>query len=401
MAELQTYGGNIFALQAAIGAYANEAYTNARKLSGSGIIGPNPEIDVSTETFIGQMRWLKPLNPTINIASLTDSANGVGTNYGSDFSTYIKTVRTHGATQVNLASVVTRQDGLAKIGQDFGETRGQDEHDAILATLKGVAIAEALNGASSAGGGAGLGGQTFDNDPTDKKYGFYVDLGASKLIIDATTTEQGAQRAQGFLNALGMAWKDYEPEYAYLVTSPEILASIRSANLVDQTQISDGNIMFETIFNGKFRLIQTRASQSMSAAEIAKINLGVGVDIIGAKTSFIVLPGAIAMEPLAVPTPTEIDRDAAAYAGGGSTDIWFRWGYVAHPAGYDWVGLTTVFPGDAQYKEVKSPTINGGAPVALTDAALTVGAVIDATVGVWDRKTTSALTLGILPVFHS
>jgi hypothetical protein len=401
MTALQTFGGNSFALQAALGAYADEAYTNARKLSSTGIVGPNPDINTDTETFIGQVRWFKPLNPTINIASLTDSAKGTGTNYSSDFSTYVKSVRTHGATQINLASVVTRQDGLAKIGRDFAETRGGDEHNAVLATLKGVATAEALHGAGSAGGGAGLGGQTFDNDPTDKKFGFYVDLGANKLIADASVTEQGAQRAQGFLNALGMAWKDYEPEYAYLVTSPEILASLRSANLVDQVQITDGNIMFETIFNGKFRLIQTRASQGFSVAQLAKLNLGAGADIIGTKTSFIVLPGAIAMEPLSIPTPTEIFRDGGAYNGGGATDIWYRWGYVAHPAGYNWNGRTTVFPSDAEFQQVVTPSLNGGDPIDLIDSALVAGATIDGAVGVWQRKATSALTLGILPVFHS
>lgn len=398
-AAINTFGGDTYALQAAIGAYADEAYSNARKLSGTGIVGSNPDINTSTETFIGQVRWFKPLNPTINIASLTDSANGTGTTFESDFSTYIKTLRTHGATNINMASVVTRQDGLAKIGRDFAETRGQDEHNAILSVLKGVAMSEALNGAATGSGTAGLGGQTFDNDPTLKTHGFYIDLGASKLIVDATTTIQGAQRAQGFLDALGKAWKDYEPEYAYLITSPEIMASLRAANLVDQTKITDGNLMFDTIFNGKLRLIQTRASQGFSTAEITKLNLGAGVDLVGAKTSFIVLPGAIAMEPLSVPVPAEIFRDGRAYKGGGSTDVWYRWGFVAHPAGYDWNGVTTVFPSDQQFKNV---ILADGSSLPLTDAGIAdTGAAVDALTGTWVRKTDSALSLGILPVFHS
>jgi hypothetical protein len=148
MAQIYTQaalpGNNTYALQAAIGAYSDEAYTNAKKLSGTGIVGPNPNIDTSTETFIGQVRWFKPINPTINVASLTTSTAGVATNYTSDFSTYVKTVRTHGANQVNMQQVITQVDGLAKIGRDFGETRSQDEHHAILAVLKGVATSEAL-----------------------------------------------------------------------------------------------------------------------------------------------------------------------------------------------------------------------------------------------------------------
>jgi hypothetical protein len=384
-------GSNTYALQAALGAYSDEAYTNAKKLSGTGIVGSNPGIDTSTETFIGQVRWYKPLNPAINVASLTDSSAGTGTSYQSDFSTYVKTVRTHGATQVNLQQVVTQQDGLAKISRDFGETRAQDEHNAILAVLKGVAIAEALNGCATGSGATGLGGQTFTNDPADKKYGFYVDLGTATPVIAASVSAQGAARAEGFLQAIGMAYKDYEPDYAYLVVSPEVLASLRSANLVDQDGVQEANVMFQTIFGGKFRLIQTRAAQGFTNAQLTKLNTGAGVDIVGTKTSFIVLPGSVAMESLAVPTPVEIFRDARAYKGGGSTDIWYRWGYVAHPAGYDWAGLTTVFPDDAAFMN----SVTGGTPEVLTGATIGV-----TTTGTWLRKASSALSLGILPIFH-
>lgn len=386
-------GATEFVLQEALGAYSDEAYTNARKLSGTGLVSGNPQIQKDTETFIGQLRWFKPLNPVINVASLTDSTNGTTTSYSSDYLTYIKSVRTHGATKVNMQQVVTQQDGLAKIGRDFGETRSQDEHNAILAVLKGVMISELLNGAAVAGGGTGLGGQTFNNDPTDKKYGFYVDLGAAKAIIDATSTAQGAARAEGFLQAIGMAWKDYEPEYAYLVVSPEVMASLRSANLVDQTTITEANVVFNTIFNGKFRLIQTRANQTLTAGEFTKINTGAGVDVVGSKVSFVVLPGAVAMEPLSVPVPTEIDRAAAAYKGGGTTSIWYRWGYVLAPAGYDWTGPSNAFPGDATYQSV----MEGGSAVALGSAT----DILTGTTGVWTRKATSALSLGILPIFHS
>ena len=385
-------GADNFVLQEAISAYSDEAYTNARKLSGTGIVGTNPNIDPSTETFVGQVRWYKPLNPTVNVASLTDSTDGTPTNFSTDYLTYIKTVRTHGASKVNLQQVVTQVDGLAKVGRDFGETRSQDEHNAILSVLKGVAISEALNGAATGSGQAGLGGQTFDNDPTNKRYGFYVDLGASKPVVAASSAIQGAARAEGFLNAFGMAYKDYEPEYAYLVTSPEVVASLRSANLVDSTTVTEGNVNFTTIFNGKFRLIQTRASQSLTSTELTAVNSGAGVDIVGTKTSFIVLPGALAMAGLAVPDQTEIERKAAAYKGGGTTQIWYRWGYVLAPAGYNWNGNAEAFPSDADYMAVKE----GATQKALTGIT-TIGDVR----GNWQRKSASALSLGILPVFHS
>lgn len=392
MTTMSISGATAFALQSALGAYSDEAYTTAKKLSGTGIVGRNNEINTSTETYIGQFRWFKPLNPTINVASITDNSAGSTTTYSSDFATYIKTVRTHGANNVNMQSVVTQQDGLAKIARDFAETRAQDEHNAILAVLKGVAIAEAVNGACSGGGGTGLGGQSFSNDPEDKKYGFYVDLGSAAAVVAASATVQGAARAEGFLQAIGMAWKDYEPDWMYLVTSPEVYASLRSANLVDQTKVTEGNVNFETIFGGKFRLIQTRAAQSLTSAQLTKLNTGLGVDIVGTKCSFVVRPGSIAMEPLAVPYPVEVTRVGSAYKGGGSSDIWYRWGYVLHPYGYNWNGGTDAFPSDANYYDVDS----NGTPEALTGATIAT-----TTKGIWTRKATSALSLGILPVFHS
>jgi len=386
-------GATEYVLQEAISAYSDEAYTSARKLSGTALVGGNPLIDKNTETFVGQMRWFTPLNPQINVASLTDSADGALTSYGSDYLRYVKTVRTHGAKKVNMQQVVTQQDGLAKIGRDFGETKAQDEHNSILSVLKGVAISEALNGAAAGSGATGLGGQTFDNDPADKKYGFYVDLGADKVVKSATTSSQGAQRAEAFLQAFGMAYKDYEPEYAYLITTPEVFASLRSANLVDQDRVTDGSVSFNTIFQGKFRIIQSRASQGFGAGELTQLNTGPGVDIVGTKTSFIVLPGAMAMEQLSVPVPTEIDRNASSYKGGGHSSIWYRWGYVLAPAGYDWQGSQEAFPTDAAYRSV----VENGTPILLNDAT----AALADTVGTWGRKTASALSLGILPVFHS
>lgn len=385
-----------YVLQEALSAYSDEAYTTARKLSGTGIVGSNSLIDTNTETFIGQVRWMKPLNPTINVASLTDNTAGTKTSFASDYLRYVKTLRTHGAEKVNMQQVVTQQDGLAKIGRDMGETRGQDEHNAIIAVLKGVATSEVLYGASVASGATGLGGQTFDNDPTDKKYGFYVDLGGVAPVIAATTAIQGAARAEGFLQAIGKAFKDYEPEYAYLITSPEVYASFRSANLVDEIGIVDGPIVFNTIFNGKFRIIQTRASQNFSTAELAKINgatLGVHLNALSVKTSYIVLPGAIALQHLTVPDQVEIYRDANSFKGGGATSIWYRWGYVLAPAGYDWNGAQNAFPSDADYSSVQE----AGTTKLLS--AATNG--LATTTGMWVRKANSALSLGILPVFHA
>jgi hypothetical protein len=391
-------GASEYALQESIAAYSEELYTNAKKLSGTGIAGADAEIDTSGETFIGQLRWKKPLDAKINIISLVDPTEGTKTVVSTDYAKYVKTARSHGARQINMAQIVTQQDGLAKIATDFAETRARDEHNALFATLRAVAISEALTGTGTNSGSAGLGGQTYDNDVTDRRYGFYVDLGANKLVSDASASSQGAQRADGFLKALAMGYKDYEPDFAYLTVTPEVLASLRSANLVDTDRISEGGLEFQTILGGKFRLILSRANFSFSSVELANLNevvAGAGVDIVGTKTSMIILPNAIAFNNIAVPMPVEVERRAATYQGGGSTDLWYRWAYVAHPRGYTWNGSEDEFSSDASVQAV-------GAAGAITSSLNVAGTVIDNTTrSAYARKATSTLSLGILPVFHA
>jgi len=85
-----------------------------------------------------------------------------------------------------------------------------------------------------------------------------------------------------------------------------------------------------------------------------------------------VKPGSLAAAAFDVPTPVEVDRVAASYNGGGSTNVWYRYGFVMHPMGYDWAGSTTAF------------VSNAGLGTAAS----------------WNRKM-DALNLGILPIFHA
>jgi hypothetical protein len=388
-------GAEEWVLQESISAYTDEAYTNAKKFLGTGITGAEAQVDKGTETFIGQLRWKKPLKPVINVVSLTDPTDGDRTGQDSDMAKYAKTVRSHGAMKINMQEVVTQQDGLAQIGKDFAETKAQDQNDSLVAVLKGVAVSEAVIGAANGGKGfpVGLGGQTFDNDPENPAYGFYVDLGLNKIIMDSTAAIQGAARAQYFLDALGMGWKDYEPPYAYLTVTPAVLASLRAANMVDTDKVTEGNIEFSTILSGKFRLIPSRTNLSFSAAELTSMNGGGGVNIVGPKTSMIILPNSVILEELVVPVPVEMERKAAAYKGGGTTDIWYRWGYILHPRGYNWYGNEDSFVKTEAWTEVGHGQDN------MTTLA---GAPIDATTkGAFERKATSVLSLGILPIFHS
>jgi hypothetical protein len=352
----------------AISAYADEMYTNAKKLNSTGIVGTDARIDPTGESFIGQMRWYKPLAANINVASLSSANEGNYTDVSTEIADYIKTVRTFGSQQVNLQQIVSQQDGLAKIARDFSEVRAQDESDAIVSTLKGVAAYEVSRG-------AGL--VAYSTDADGSTTGNFVDINAAgvfgaaaatsasdaRKLFDATAI--GAARGQRLFQALGMAFKDYEPDFMYMITSPEVLAELRAANLVDVTTVTDGNLTFQTVFGGKFRLILSRVAQG-------DLSASANVNDQSTKTTFICKPGSISFTNIAVPTPVEVDRSAASYTGGGSTSIWYRYGFVAHPMGYDWAGATNAFATNTAY----------------------------ATAGSWARKM-SALNLGILPILHA
>lgn len=358
----------------AISAYSDEAYTNAKKLNGTGIVAADQRINPTGESFIGQFRWYKPLNATVNVASLSNAADGTYTSIATDVADYIKSVRTFGAEQVNLQEVVSKQDGLAKIARDFAEVRAQDEHDALLSVMKGVSLYETTLGDA---GGTGNGGiVSFDTDADAANTGFFVDINAAGLHGNAATgagdarklfdsTAIGAARGERLFRSIGAAFKDYEPDYMYIVTSPEVMAEMRAANLVDETMVTDGNLTFNTIFAGKFRLVMTRSNQ-MITASAGDLNAQ------STKCTFIVKPGSVAAAAINVQTPVEVDRNAASYTGGGSTNVWYRWGYVMHPMGYDWAGATTAFATNANYAAAAS----------------------------WGRKMDS-LNLGILPIFHA
>jgi hypothetical protein len=354
------------AVALAISAYSDERYTFERKLNSTEIVGNDARIDVSGESFIGQMRWYKTLTPNINIASLSVAAAGAYTDIGTDIANFVKTVRTFGAQQVNMQEVVTKEDGLAKIARDFAEMRGQDEHGAVLSTLKGVAAYEASRGA---------GITQFTTDASAGGVGFFVDLNAASVFGAAATgagderklidpTAAGASRGERLFRALGMAFKDYEPDFMYMITSPEVLADLRASNLVDTTVVSDGNLTFQTIFGGKFRLVLTRAAQGNNA--------GANVNARSVKTTFLVKPGSISFTNVPVPSPVEVQRNAEAYNGGGSTNVWYRYGFVVHPYGYNWAGATNAFATNALYGAAAS----------------------------WARKA-DYLNLGILPIFHA
>jgi len=359
----------------AISAYADEAYTTAKKLNGTGLVASDQRIDASGESFVGQFRWYKPLAATVNVASLSSATDGAYTGIATDVANFVKTVRTFGAEQVNMQEIVSKADGLAKIARDFSEVRAQDEHDALLAVIKGVAASEVALGDA---GGTGNGGVIdFDTDTDAANTGFFMDINAAGLHGNVTTgssdarklfdsSAMGAARGERLFRSVGAVFKDYEPDFMYLVTSPEVMAEMRAANLVDEDRIKDGNLEFSTVFGGKFRLVMTRANQMVAGVASGDLTAE------SVKCSYVIKPGSVAATAISMPTPVEVDRNAASYTGGGSTNVWYRWGYINHPMGYDWAGSSSAFATNATMGDKAS----------------------------YDRKMDS-LNLGILPIFHA
>ena len=350
-----------------ISAYADEHYTDAVRINSTGIVGDNPDVVADGESFVGQLRWYKTITPTWNVPSFTDATDGDYTDISTTTATYIKTFHAIGVQQHNLQNLITNEDGLEKFARDQAILRANHEHEAVLNTLKGVAAAEA---AYTGGGITG-----FDVMPSST-VGMYVDINAAGAFGAAATgtsdarklfsaDDIGAARGERLFRALGMGFKDYEDDWMYLLTSPETMAEFRAANLIEQDRVVDGNLEFDTIFGGKFRLIQTRASQG-NFASLA------GINDQSTKTTFLVKPGSIVFKPFDADTPFEIDRDPAKYRGSGVTKIWHRFGYIAHPQGYSWAGADNTWA---------------------THTTLAAGAS-------WTRRW-DPLNLGIFPIFHS
>jgi hypothetical protein len=384
-------------LNKAISAYTDEMYTRAKKLVGTELVGSEAQINPNGEDFIGQVRFYKPLgnyavgatggssedvtgssNAVVNVAS-QDEDYGKTTNISTEVQTYIKTVRTHGANEYMVQSVISGQDGLSKIARDFSETRAEDEDQALRACLTGVQNTElkTANDLAPTKYSDAWAGNAVDADPS-KAFGYVaaasdtVGTGSDlEPLVDLTQSAPG-RRVEHIIRAMG-AYSDYAPDFVYMVVSPDTYLDIKVANLVDDERVTDGNISFETLLGGVIRVIVSRNfGVSLGSVTYAALS---GVTAIEPKVSYMMLPSSLFMSMVSVPNPVAVDRNEGVGMGSGRTTAWYRWGYVMHPRGYSFVGTQTAFA---------------------TNAALAGSVATPA----WDRKA-DILNLGILPIFHA
>jgi len=384
-------------LNKAISAYSDEMYTRAKKIVSTQLVGMDANINANGEDFIGQVRFYKPLggysvggtnatpdvsganNAVVNVASQDENYGGT-TNIATEVQTYIKTVRTHGANEYLVQSVISGQDGMAKIARDFAETRAEDEDQALRSCLAGVMNTELSTANAKAGTlySERFAGNGVDADAT-KSFGYVaassdtIGTGSSlEKLVDLSASAPG-QRVEHIIRAMG-AWSDYTPDFVYLVVSPEVYLDIKVANLVDDERVTDGNISFETLLGGVIRVIVSR-NFGQGLGSVTHAALSGTTAITSVKVSYMMLPGSLFMHNVSVPNPVAIDRNEGVGSGSGRTTAWYRWGYVMHARGYSFTGTQTAFATNAAYAgSVATPA--------------------------WDRKS-DLLNLGILPIFHA
>ena len=350
----------------AVSAYADQRRTDAVKLIGTALVGTDARINVNDEDFYGSVRWNKALGnlnygtasagtTEINYASETNT-EGKTTDFSTDILEFIKTYRTFGVDQYNVTQLITGQPGaIVTVGGQLADVRARDEDEALRSVIEGVIKAEVAIGEAE----TNQGGQSATNTFDDGK-GFYVDLGTTKLV---DTTKVGAKAVEGLLSAISYAFADQEDDFMYLLIDQAVMLDLRLANFIDDDRVTEGNIDFQTILNGKIRLILSRkgfAAESSSSA------------VTGVKTSVLMKAGAVSFNTIGVSNPVAFDRDESVGGGSGLQEMWARWSYCLAPRGYTWAGLKTAYATNALFKVAAS----------------------------WTRKETIG-NLGILPIFHA
>ena len=357
-------------LAKAVSAYMLQAITRARSLSNTGLTSGRVEgINTDEESHIGQLRWINRVSPTWNSPNTSGAGtDGVTTDNSTNMATYIKSIRAIGQEINTQSELISKTNGIELFGQQLVDWQDELESDAIHQTLQGIAKYEASRG-------PGL--LKYSTDPETAAVGAFVDINAAGEFGAAATeaadarslfnngTSYGARSGSRLFKAIGMRWQDREAPYYYLIVNPELYSTLRENNLVDDTPVVEGNLTFQTIYGGKFRII-------LSALAMGNLSGESNVNGESSKTTFVVRPSAMAFVPFPVITPTEIERSAKANKGGGSVQIWYRTGFVCHPLGYNWAGSST--------SNTENSTFNNAAS--------------------WTRKD-KALNCGILPIFHA
>lgn len=328
--------------------YFNEYTKDTRSLMDTGIVTRNPpNINTDGESFIGQLRFYRDEDLYINTPSYSDSTEGTTSTITTGLMTYIKVARSWGFSTNELNAIISEEGSLKNVAQRVAERsrRGYRRllDQELFSVLRGYAEAMAATQ-----------GITDFGQYDDPARSFMIDLNAAghfgpqpttqaeaRTLID--TTVGSADGAKRLFEAVSMAWGEKEDSYYYLVVDNKTLTAIRSLNMTDQTRVVDGEVEFETILSGKFRLI----ARNEPPAVVPGAHLATPTNAVtefSTRASYVIEPGAFAFRRIPIEVPIEAHTNPAAYRGAGEKSIWTRVSHVIHPYGMSWAGATNAFP---------------------------------------------------------
>ena len=358
-------------VQLAVTNYMLENQPDQLGISESGLVDSRTEITPSGEGATGKIRYytkrgnLRYAGDTGHTSSLMNMSDDVWFNRPTDdptdsatlsgnpiqFANYIKGVYTVVSSAPDIHQLLELQPNQIEVhGQRALVDNQINVERHIYETLNGIARNEiALGGGMNQGIRAAQLGRN-----TTSTQGFYFETAtqaANPIVSTDTGLIWGAGTAgnaePGFrltplLRAIAWAWgtsNDREP--LYLVTDEVEYGKLTEANLIGREAVEDGNITFDTILNGRVRLI---------VAPFTFDNLGTETqtNTASTKTSFLVRSGGFAYRPLPELTRFRIAQEPLQGNAGGVQYSIAQNGFVLVPKGYSWAGSTAATIEDPQ-----------------------------------------------------
>ena len=230
----------------------------------------------------------------------------------------------------DIKKMLAKEDGIEMHSKISAHSFMKDEQDAVLKTIKGVCKSET----KPDGRKEGL--LNFDSNPTCATTGFFVDLNAKGSFARAKCpsnepkkllykNKENSLSLDRLLSAIGIAWGDENPDHMYLRVETSLFGAMKEEKLIDEKDmVSEGNVKFFKMCNGKFRIFYDRPPFRISSPLVRPESTEITVAI---------MPGAISFDQLWVDDPVGITAQKDS-----KFDICHRYGFGVRPKGYRWTG---------------------------------------------------------------
>ena len=236
-----------------------------------------------------------------------------------------------GVLNTDIQKMISKQDGVSIFAQNLARSQARDEHDAVISVIKGVCDSET----KPDGRKGGL--LDFESNPKDENLGCFIDLNDKDFLSNKGDTQsskgygklfdiscRNAVGVKNLISALGIVYKDYEPDFLYLLVSMDSLSEIKKMNLIDEYLVEEGNTRFQTILQGKFRLFLTREKINITSPIVNEQSKRTTVVVSPESFSFV---RRLVDESIKI-YPIENDK----------YEVFHRYNFGIRPEGYRWTG---------------------------------------------------------------